>query len=205
MWGFDMTGHVPVCPPSSTERVKKGPEPGPGQLSWGCVQLESFRCSFRAVFIEGSGSFQPRFPHTSQTCSADLQPVSSSSFCLPSVLGDPQQTLLPAWEDQSGWSAPQQESSDGCCPEGHCHLQEDRARGRSGPPVPPPPERGLWEKRWHFTIVSPRWRRFKSVLPVQLRSTGAIWSGWKAVSVLSTLRIRTLKGRASRCPMRTPR
>lgn len=28
-------------------------------------------------------------------------------------------------------------------------------------------------KRWHFTVVSPRCRRFKSVLPVQLRSTGA--------------------------------
>lgn len=54
-------------------------------------------------------------------------------------------------------------------------------------------------------LFSPRWRRFKCVLPVQLRSTGAIWSGWRAASVSSTLRIRTLKGRASPYPTRTPR
>lgn len=55
MWGFDMTGHVPVGPSSCTERVKKGPEPGPGQLS--CVQLQSFRCSFSGCFYRGKRKF----------------------------------------------------------------------------------------------------------------------------------------------------
>lgn len=165
----------------------------------GCVQLENFRCSFYRE--------KRKFSAWVSTPVPDLLCRSPACvFCLLPVLGEPQQALLPAWEDQSGWSAPQQESPDGRRPESHRHLQEDRARGRSGPPVPPPPEPGLWEKRRHFYDGSSSWEPFfKSVLPVQLRSTGAIWSGWRAVSVLTTLRIRTLKGRASRCPSRTPR
>lgn len=194
-----------LCALPPAQGVKNGPEPAPGHLSLGCDQLESFRGSFRVVFIERSWSFQCFHARPRRGCSVDLQHVCSFSSCLLSVLGDPQQALLPACEDQPGWSAPRQESSAGFCPEGHCHLQEDRARGRSGPPMPPPPDWGLWEKPWHFTIVYPCWRHFKSLLPAQLWSTGGIWSGWKAASALSTLRIRTLKGRASRCLTRTPR
>lgn len=40
-----MTGHVPVCS-SPTQKVQNGPEPGPAQLSFGFVHLESCGCSF---------------------------------------------------------------------------------------------------------------------------------------------------------------
>lgn len=70
-----------------------------------------------------------------------------SSFVISSVFRASQQAVLPAGQDHSCGDSGQQGSSDGSGAEGHRRLQEDGARGRSGPPVPPPWEWGH-QREW---------------------------------------------------------